>query len=122
LDGQGWEDETEVAPVFEISGAEEGGTESPLCEQPLRDRLSNGALSRSSESIQPVNRSFVKVACPEFDLVQDGTAGPLETTVAVAMAVLGLSSAAKIVEGTRFGCRRKRVRDPSLGKKERKVL
>ena len=26
LDGQGWEDGLEAAPVFEISGAEEGGT------------------------------------------------------------------------------------------------
>jgi hypothetical protein len=114
LDGQGGEDETEVAPVFKVSGAEEGGTESSLCERPLRDCLSNGALPRSSETVQPVNRGFVKVACPELDLVQDGTAGPLETSVAVAMAVLCLSSATKIVEGSRFGCRRKRVRNPSL--------
>jgi hypothetical protein len=90
LDSQGGEDEVEVAPVLEVSRAEEGGTEPSVCERPLRDGLRDGGLPRSSEPIQPVDRGLVKVARPEFDLVQNGPASSLETTITVAMSILGL--------------------------------
>ena len=104
----------EVAPVLEISGAEEGSPEPSICKHPLRDRLSDGALPRACESIQPVYRGPVGVACPEFHLVQDSPAGPLETMITIAMSVLGLLSTAEIVDDSRFGCRRNRVRHPPM--------
>ena len=112
----------EVAPVLEISGAEEGGTELSVREHPLGDRLSDGGLPRSSKSIEPIDRRFVEVARPKFDLVQDGPAGPLETTIAVSVSVLGLFGVAGIIENTRFGCRKNRVRPLFLGTRKLKVI
>ena len=105
----------EVAPVLEISGAEEGSTELSVREHPLGDCLSDGGLPCSSESIEPVDRRFVEVACPKFDLVQDGPASPLEATITVAVSVLGLFGVAGVVEDTRFGCRKNLVRPLFLG-------
>ena len=58
LDSQGWEDGLEVAPVLEVSGAKEGGTQPPVCEHPLRDRLCDGALPSPSEPVQPIDGGF----------------------------------------------------------------
>ena len=80
LGSYGGEDELEVPPVLKVSRTEEGGTKLSVRECPLRDCLSDGALPRPCEPIQPVDRGLVKVACPEFDLVQNGSTGPLETT------------------------------------------
>ena len=112
----------EVAPVLEISGAEEGSTELSVREHPLGDCLSDGGFPRSGESIEPVDRRFVEVTCPTFDLVQDVSTSPLETTTTVAVSVLGLLSVAGIVEDTRFGCRRNRVRALLSGTRKLKVL
>ena len=76
--------------VLKISRTEERGTKPPIRKQPLRNCLSDSALPRSSEPIQPVDRGPENVVCPEFDLVENGYAGPLKTTVAVAMPILGL--------------------------------
>ena len=111
-----------VAPVLEISGAEEGSTELSVREHPLGDRLSDGSLPCTSESIEPVDRGFVEVACPKLDLVQDGPASPLETTITVAVSVLGLFGVAGVVEDTRFGCRKNLVRPLFLGTRKLKVL
>ena len=62
LDGQGGEYEVEVAPVLEVSGAEERGTELIICEQPLRDRLSDRALSCPGQSVEPVDGGLAEVS------------------------------------------------------------
>ena len=105
----------EVAPVLEISGAEEGSTELSVREHPLGDRLSDGGLPRTSESIEPVDRRFVEVACPKFDFVQDSPAGPLKATSTVAVSVLCPLGVVGVVEDTRFGCRKDGVRPLLLG-------
>ena len=64
LDPNGGEDELKVAFVLEVSGAEEGSTEKPVRECPVRDRLGNGGLSRSCEPVQPVDGGSATVACP----------------------------------------------------------
>ena len=97
----------EVAPVFEISGAEEGSTEPFVPEYPLSDRLSDGALPRSGESIEPVDRGFVRVACTEFALIHGGPAGPLKATITVAMSVPGLFDMEEIIGYSRYCCRRR---------------
>ena len=64
LDPNGGENELKVAPVLEVSRAEEGSTEPPICKRPFCDRLSNGGLSRSREPVQPVDRGLAKVVRP----------------------------------------------------------
>ena len=61
LDGQGGEDEVEVAPVLEVSRTEERGTELSFYEQPLRDRLRDRALSCPCQSVEPVDGGLAEV-------------------------------------------------------------
>ena len=69
LNGQGRENQVEVAPVFEVSRAEERGAESSVRECPLGNCLGDGALPGPSKSAQPVDGGCIKVAGPEFDPV-----------------------------------------------------
>ena len=94
----------EVASVLKVARTEERGTKLSFCKCPLGDRLSDGALSCPCESIQPVDWGFVKVARPEFNFVQNGPSGFLETTVTVTVSKLSALCIAKIVESTRFAC------------------
>jgi len=104
LDGEGGKDEAEVAAVLEVSRTEEGGTKLTGCECPLRDRLGDGALPRSGQPVQPVDARFVKIPCPEFDFVQDGSTGSFQTTIVVAMSIFSRLRTAEIIEGGRFSC------------------
>jgi len=69
LDGKGGKDGVKIAPVLEVSRTEEGGTELPLCEQPLRDCLCDRALSCSRQPVEPVDGGFVEVPRPVLDLI-----------------------------------------------------
>ena len=123
MESEGGKDGLEVTPVLEVSRTEEGSAESSLRKHPLCDRLGNGGLPRSSEPVQPVDRRFVAVVCPSFDLVQNGAAGSLETTVTVAMSIFGLLRIVDdIVEGSRFSCRGYRFRIWSYKTRYRKIL
>ena len=53
------------------------------CEHPIGDRLCDGGLPRPGQPVQPVDRRLVEIPCPEFDLVQDGSSGSLQTTCTV---------------------------------------
>ena len=106
LNGQGGEYELEVAPILEVSRTEERGTEPPVCEESLRDRLRDGGLPRPSQAIQPVDGGLVKVPCPEFDLAQDSSTCPLQATIAVAVSILDILRAVDISENSCFNCRR----------------
>ena len=90
LNGQGGEDESEIAPVLEVSGAEERGPEPSVRENSLRDRPCDRALACSSGPAQPVDGGLTGVTRPQFDLVQNCAPGALETTVVVVMSILGL--------------------------------
>ena len=106
LDGQGWEDGLEVPAVLEVPRAEEGCTQPPICKGPFRDRLRNGALPRPCETVQPVDGGFVEVAGPEFDFVQNCCPCSSETTIPVAMSILGVLCAPYIIKDSGFGCGR----------------
>ena len=103
LDGEGGEDQVEVAPVLEIPGAEEGGTELSTRERPLRNCLCDGCLPRSGQPIQPVDGRFVEVPSPVFNGIQNSPARPLEAPVAVTMSILGPLCTAEVVEDSRLG-------------------
>ena len=122
LNGKGGEDELEIAPILVVSRTEEGSPEPSFCSGPLRNRLGDGSLPGSSEPVQPVDRRSVEVARPEFDLVQNGTAGSLETTFAFAVPILSLMCIMNVVEDGPFSCERNRIRKPSLKAWERKML
>ena len=96
----------EVAPVLEVSRAEEGGAEPSVCKHPLCDCLCDGALSRPSETIQPINRGLLEVASPEFNFVQNRSAGTFEATIAISMSILGLFRTSEIVDDSCFSYRR----------------
>ena len=102
MDGYGREDELEVTLVRKVPRTEEGGAKPSVCEGPLRDRLSNGALPHPCEPVQPIDRGSMKVECPEFDLVQKDPTRSLEATVTVAVSVLGLVGIAKTLEDFRI--------------------
>ena len=106
LDRYGWEDRPEVPPVLEVSGAKEGGTESPICECPLGGRLCDRSLARPGEPIQPVDRGFVFVGVvnPELDLVQDCCTRSLQATAAFGVLIPGFFCISDVVENIRFGC------------------
>ena len=86
-------------------------------EQPLGDRLRDGALPSSSKPIQPVDGGPVEVSCPEFDTIQDGSACSLETTLALAMSKLGAICTVEIIEDCRNCCRISR-QTPVIGYRE----
>jgi len=102
----------EVAPVLEVSRAEEGGPELSVYEYPLRDGLGDGALPCSGQTIQPVDGRLVEVPRPELDLVQNGSASSLQTTPTASVTVLGILGTPEIVENSCFSYRS--VRPSSL--------
>ena len=102
LNGEGGEDKLEIAPVLEVSGAEERSPEPPIGRQPLCDRLRDSGLSRSGQSVQPVDRRLVEVTRPEFNLVENCGTGILKTSISVTMAMLSLMRIADTVEGRCF--------------------
>ena len=107
LDSQGGEDCLEVPPVLEVPGAEEGGSQPSIRSRPLRDRLCNGALPRPGEPVQPIDGGFVEVTGPKLDLVQNCCTCSAETTIPIAMSILGLFCAPYIIEDCSFvwgGC------------------
>ena len=106
LDSQRREDKPEVPPVLEVSGAKEGGAELSICGHPLSDSLGDSALPCPGETVQPVDGGLVEVADPEFDFVQDGCTRFPETTIAIAMSILGLLCVSDVVENDRFSCAR----------------
>ena len=118
LYGKGGEDQVEVTPILEVSGAKEGGAELSICERPLRDRLCDSALPRPSEPVQPVNGGFVGVADPGFDLVQNFCARPPETTVAVAVSIACLLCVSYIIEDSCFACKRMSLQAIVIGNTE----
>ena len=70
----------------------------PICKHPLCNCLCNGALPCPSQPIQPVNWGFVKVPCPELNLIQDTSAGSLETTFSASMPIFSSISTTDVVE------------------------
>ena len=103
LDGQGREDGLEVPPVLEVPGAEEGGTQPSIRSRPLRNCLCNSALTRPGEPVQPIDCGFVKVTGPKLDLVKYCCTCSFETTIPIAMSILGLFCAPYIIEDCSFG-------------------
>jgi len=76
-----------------------------VCKQPPCDRPRYGALPRSGLPVQPVDGWLAKVPCPEFDIVQNGSACSSETTVVLAMLIPGPSCAGETIEDRLFGYR-----------------
>ena len=104
LDSEGGEDELKVAPIQKVSRAEERGPEVSIRERPLRDRLCDCAFARPSQPIQPVDRRFIEIPFPEFDLIQDCSTGSLQTTFTIAMQIFGGPGTGEITEDGRFSC------------------
>ena len=94
----------EVAPVQEVPRTKEGGPELSICKHSLRNRLRDRTLPRPGQPVQPVDRRFVKISRPELNLIQDSSAGSLQTTPTVTMPVSGRPRAAEIIEDGCFSC------------------
>ena len=77
-----------------------------ICERSLRDGMCDGTLPRPGQPVQPVDGGLVEIDNPELNLVENGCACPLKTTLAVAMSILGPACAADIVEDGCFGYQR----------------
>ena len=88
LEGEGREDEVEIAPVLEIARTEEGGSQQPVGEDPFADRLGDRGLASPSQPVQPEDRRLIEVFGPRLDFAQNAFSGPFEATAAAAVAVL----------------------------------
>ena len=106
LDSQGGEDGLEAAPVLEVSGAEEGGTQPSVRKRPFRDRLCDCALPRPGETVQPVDGGLVEVTGPQFNFVQNCCTCSSKTTTPIAVSILGVFCAPYIIEDGGIGCMR----------------
>ena len=115
MDGQGWEDGLEAPPVLEVPRAEEGCTQLPVRKRPFSDGLCDGALPRPGETVQPVYRGLVEVAGPELDFIQNCCPCSSETTIPVAVSILGVLCALYVIENSGFGCRREFFLDDRHG-------
>ena len=104
LNCKGWEDEAEIPPIWEISGAEEGRSKLAICEYPLRDSLGDSGLPCPGQPVHPVDGGPTKIARPKPDLVQNRSACPLQTTFAVTVTILGSLCSADTVEDGGFSC------------------
>ena len=87
LEGDGGEDEAQVAAILEIAGTEERRSEFPVGKHPLADRLCDRGLARPGEPVQPEYRGLVEVVGPRLDLVQHCLPCPFETAASAAMAI-----------------------------------
>ena len=64
LEGEGGEDEVEVAAVLEIARAEVRRSELPVGKDPLADRLGDRRLAGPGKPVQPEDRRLVEVSGP----------------------------------------------------------
>ena len=73
-------------------------------EHPLCDCLSDRALPRSGQPVQPVDRRPAEIFRPQLDLIQDGSPGPLQATFTITVLIFGCLRTAEIIEGGRLSC------------------
>ena len=104
LESQGGEYEMQVAPVFEIPRAKEGGSQKTFCEHTFSDGLSDGRFPRPSKPVKPEDGRLVEVSGPRFDLVQDSLSRAPEATSAIPMFVCGPTGTAAAVQHRQFDC------------------
>ena len=64
LEGEGGEDEVQIAAVLEIAGTEERRSELTVSEDTLADRLGDRRLAGPGEPVQPEDRRLIRVFCP----------------------------------------------------------
>ena len=106
LASESGEDKVDVSPVLIIPRAEERSSELPVRKNPFRDRLCDSSFARSSQSVQPIDLRCGTVPDPILDLIEDDSAGPLQTSLAIAMSKLGPERRGKTVENSCFICER----------------
>ena len=83
LEGEGGEDDAEVAPVVEITRTKEARSELPVRKARLGKRLCNGGFPGSGEAVEPENAFIFFVVQPTFDLEEDVSPGTLHASLSV---------------------------------------
>ena len=71
LEGEGRKDCLKIAPVLEVSRAEERGTQPPRRKAYLRECLGNGRFPRPRKAIQPEDLLTLSVHQPELEVEED---------------------------------------------------
>ena len=98
LEGEGGEDEVQVAAVLEVAGTEERRSELTVSKDPLADCLGDRGLAGPGEPVQPEDGRLIEVFGPCLDLVQHSLSCPSETTAAITMTMLRSLCAAAAVQ------------------------
>ena len=98
LEGEGGEDETEVAAVFKIARTNEGRSQLPVGKDSLAGYLGNCGLSGASEPVQPEDRRLAEVPGPRLDIVQDGLPRALEAPFAISVSIFGSAGTVTAVQ------------------------
>ena len=70
LEGGGWGDFLNIAPILKVSRAEKTRPELPVCKTGLGERLGNGRLPRPRKTVQPEDTLVPLIQQPTFDLPQ----------------------------------------------------
>ena len=98
LEGEGGEDEVQVAAVSEIARTKERCPQHAVSEDPLANCLGDRGLSGASQPIQPEDGRLLEVFDPRLDLVQDSLPCTPEAALSISMLVPRPRSAAAVVQ------------------------
>ena len=100
LEGEGREDGPKVAPVVGVPRTEEAGSQLPIRETRLCERLGDGRLPRPREAVEPEHPFVPFIPRPLFELEKDLSPSPLHTSLPVSAEVPGVGN---VIQATEAG-------------------
>ena len=98
LEGEGWEYCLEVVPVLEVSRAKEAGSELPVREARIGERLGDGRFPRPGEAIQPEDALILFLRQPLLELEENFLPCPPQAPLHFPRAVAGICCVAHTIE------------------------
>ena len=98
LEGEGGEDEVEVAAVSEIARTKERCPQYAVSEDTLANCLGDRGLAGAGQPIQPEDRRLLEVFDPQLHLAQDGLPCTPEAAFALSVLIPRPRSAAAVVQ------------------------
>ena len=98
------EDELEITAILKTSRAEEGCSQTAICEHPFCNGLRDRGFPCPRKSIKPEDRRLVEIFGPPLDFIQHTLPGSLEAATPVPMPIFGPLRTTAAVQHKQFGC------------------